>query len=331
LVIVDDLESEETVWQEMNRKKLADWFWRSLINTMSPDAQLIMIGTILHPDSLLSTIQKKPPPGWRSETYKAIKDDGSSLWPSRWSLEYLNNRRDEIGAAAFEQEYQNNPVPDEWRTFHEEDFRYFDVPPDGCAYFTTVDPAIQVDTKRDPDYTAIVTCACDADKNIYVVDVTRKRMLPDETIQEVFRHWDDYHPQAIGIETVGFQKMLKFALEEEADRRQEYPYFKEMTTGGVRKRFRIERLQPYFKRGKIFMRDFMHELKAELLSFPTGKHDDMIDALATQLELIQRGDGSAKQGLPHDSFEAWWTRHKTKQRRARMGESTWGNHKLRRV
>ena len=328
LVLIDDLESTETVWSETGRLKLADWFWKTLINVMNPEAQLIMIGTLLHPESLLAKILEKPPAGWHAKRYTALKEDGESIWPSKWTTRDLENRRLEIGTAAFEQEYQNNPIPDEWRTFKEETIKYFDKEPLGCAYFTTVDPAISVNTMKDPDYTAVVTCAVDSDKNIFVVDVTRKRMLPDETVDEVLRHYEEHNSDVVGIETVGFQKVLKFAIDEECNRRGIHPFIKEITTGGMRKRYRIERLQPYFEKGKVFFKASMEELKTELLSFPTGKHDDMIDALASQLELIHRG-AKIKERLPEGSFDAWWNDFKRRRKSKSIRSGTWGNHKLR--
>ncbi len=328
MVIVDDLESEETVYSEACRNKLSEWFWKTLINVMNPESQLIMIGTLMHPESLLARILREPPPRWETKKYKALLDDGKSIWPSKWSRTDLDNRRAEIGTAAFEQEYQNNPIPEEWRKFNEKQLRYFDKPPALCAYFTTIDPAITIETRSDPDYTAIVTCAVDADKNIYVVEYTRKRMLPAETIDDLLRHVTAYDPEVVGCETVGFQKVLKFYLDEECNRRKMYPFIKELTTGGVRKSYRIERLQPYFEKGKIFIREGMEDLKTELISFPTGKHDDVIDALASIIEIMGKGQ-VMKSRLPEDCFESWWRKFKRERQGARVASGQYGNHKLR--
>jgi len=42
----------------------------------------------------------------------------------------------------------------------------------------------------------------------------------------------------------------------------------------------------------------MKSLEEELLQFPRGKHDDEIDALASQLELLVPGDSQAMEGIP---------------------------------
>lgn len=56
---------------------------------------------------------------------------------------------------------------------------------------------------------------------------------------------------------------------------------------GRSKNIRIEGLVPRFEVGTIFMKREMSDLVDELTTFPKGIHDDLIDALAYQLELAQ--------------------------------------------
>src|SRR5574337_1923180 len=44
---------------------------------------------------------------------KPIKEDGTSLWPERWPLEALAERRIQMGPIAWAQEMENNPIPEE--------------------------------------------------------------------------------------------------------------------------------------------------------------------------------------------------------------------------
>lgn len=328
VVLVDDLENDEGVWSENTRLKLEEWFWRSLTNVMNRDGQLILIGTILHPLSLLNKIIKDPPHGWVCRKYEAI-ENGKSIWPERWPLEDLLKRRKEIGEAAFQQEFMNNPIPSEWRTFKEEQIHFFEQEPPGCVYFTTVDPAFTVGSRGDPDYTAIITCAVDVDKNIYVVDCFRKRVLPNEVIDEILRQYEKWNPEVIGLETVAAQKVLKYGLNDECEKRGIYPYIKELSTGGMRKEYRIERLQPFFDNGKVFLRKEMTDFVAELLSFPTGNHDDMVDALASLLDIIRKGEIVETNHMKPGTFGEWFYNYKTKNKARKIGSNTWGNHKIR--
>ena len=42
---------------------------------------------------------------------------------------------------------------------------------------------------------------------------------------------------------------------------------------------RLETMQPYFAQGKFYIRKEMIELRDELLLYPRGKHDDLLDGL----------------------------------------------------
>jgi predicted phage terminase large subunit-like protein len=261
--------------------------------------------------------------GWECHLYRALKKDGTSLWPDMWPTAVLEQRRKEMGEYAFEQEYMNNPIPDDKRTFKKEWIRYFEKEPQGCVYFTTVDPAF-TDTSKS-DYTAIVTVAVDSLENIYVVDVINARLMPNELINAVFDVFKRYGSSRIGIETVAAQKLLKYNLEEEKKRRKVYPIFEELNHGGRRKNLRIEALQPKFQRGAIYIRDTHKELEQQLVSFPSTRgHDDIIDALAYHLDIIRPGMAE-KVRAPANSFLEAWT--DVKQAAKRNKRSYWGAHK----
>lgn len=53
--------------------------------------------------------------GWVTfpEFRKPILEDGKSLWPERWPIEALIERRKQMGPIAWAQEMENNPVPEE--------------------------------------------------------------------------------------------------------------------------------------------------------------------------------------------------------------------------
>ncbi len=56
LFIADDLESKELVASELQRVKLADWFSGTYLKAGSPETNTIVVGTILHPESLLARL-----------------------------------------------------------------------------------------------------------------------------------------------------------------------------------------------------------------------------------------------------------------------------------
>jgi len=58
-----------------------------------------------------------------------------------------------------------------------------------------------------------------ATNNVYLIDVRRGKMLPDEIINTLFNVVNEFKPQKVGIETNAFQKMLEIEIRKEMKKR----------------------------------------------------------------------------------------------------------------
>ena len=99
LIIADDLENVEQAESEEQRDKLRSWFNKTLLNTGHPHTNVVVIGTILHQDSLLATlVDRKRRPGWGGRIYKAVKQFSSNpqLW-EKWAS-FFGTHEDYEGA-----------------------------------------------------------------------------------------------------------------------------------------------------------------------------------------------------------------------------------------
>ena len=120
---VDDPQDAESVKSEKQREDYEQWFWGELVNRMDPGNKLSYIGNAISEETFIVQLVKAPPPGWYVRTLPMLNettDPPTSLWPSRWPVEYLLKRKAEIGEAAFRTEFQCDPV----RMWHQ---RIFDV------------------------------------------------------------------------------------------------------------------------------------------------------------------------------------------------------------
>lgn len=91
LVIIDDLESEESVATETQRATLDKWFSSAVMKMGSPNCDFFFIGTVLSYDSLLYKLLTLPTYSmWQRKIYRAvIKFSESTLW-LKWEEKMTN-------------------------------------------------------------------------------------------------------------------------------------------------------------------------------------------------------------------------------------------------
>jgi len=93
LVICDDLENDENVDSPEQREKDRKWFFKAVMKIGGRYTVYLVIGTILHYDSLLARLIKQP--GWTGKKWQAVIEWSSSpLW-ERWELIFSNPANDD--------------------------------------------------------------------------------------------------------------------------------------------------------------------------------------------------------------------------------------------
>ncbi len=88
LAVIDDLEDEDMIATEAARHKTRRWFDGALVPALVPTGKIRMVGTPLHPKSLLE--EKRNSSQWKSVVIPIsyINENGSevSSWPSRFPM-----------------------------------------------------------------------------------------------------------------------------------------------------------------------------------------------------------------------------------------------------
>lgn len=295
IMIFDDLENDERVATPEQRKKLKNWFNKAALPALARHGRAIIVGTILHHDSLLANIlaNKDMYASWVTKLYKAIMqdEDGNdyALWEEHIPLVDLIRMRDDptfpgyIGSLAFAQEYQNQPfdpedaiVQPEWIQFIERD----KMPAAGhmVASAIAVDPAASEKTTADP--TAKIYAELFDDGNLYVRAIGNKRMSPTKAASDL-EDWNTvWEPNRIGMEEgvlgLVFNDLVKglpmIGLKPDKDK--------------VRRLLAVSR---FFEAGQIFIVKGIKNSQAlydQLVEFPSGSHDDMVDALVYVIRML---------------------------------------------
>jgi predicted phage terminase large subunit-like protein len=196
-------------------------------------------------------------------------------------------------------QYQNMPIDDETATFKYSQMKKVDkdfIEGKPINWFLLIDPAISQETYADD--TAFVVAGFDQFKNIYVKEVVHGKFTPSEIVDTTFRLYDNHRPRAIGLETVAFQKTLQYAMNDMMKERGWWLPLKEIKRkSSLSKEQRIRGLQPYYEYGHVYhLKNArgIDELEYQLIHFPKGQKDDIIDALADILEIGYSPDSRQK-------------------------------------
>lgn len=217
---------------------------------------------------------------WAIVYEKAIRDDGSLFFPQKLSQEFLDSTKRAVGSYIFSNQYLNEIIPSDLQSFKREWFTYFKELPSRVSTFIFVDPAIsQADTA---DYTGVVVISVSPDAHWFVRFARRYKITPTQLIDLIFKLNTQFSPMVIGIEEVAYQKALLYFLHEEMRRRDVVLPIKGIKPPNDKtKEMRILSLVPRFEFGRISLAQGLTDLELELLKFPRGSHDDLIDALAS--------------------------------------------------
>jgi predicted phage terminase large subunit-like protein len=297
-IIADDLVARENVQTAEQRQKVKDYI-NSLMALLEPEGELWIVGTRWSMDDAYGDLLEEGI--WDPLVRSAYTDDSRTtpIFSEKFSLEKLQFLRNKLGATLFSCWYLNDPISQEAADFKKEWIKYYVAgTPHPSRLYLTIDPALSL--SRDADYSALVVAGMFSDRRIRVVDYERVRVVPSGLVEVVFKLVKKWGLHSVGIETFAFQKTLKYEIQRKQREAGIFFGVDELgrrNSGGraepfLSKEARIRRLQPYFEQGLIEIRSDMHDLVDELLSFPRGKRDDLIDALSYQLDHLVPSQGA---------------------------------------
>ena len=299
LIICDDIEKDEHVESPEGRRKLEHWLRRVVMPALSPDGQLLVLGSIIHYDSLLANLRDRQRfPRWDYRVYRALeaeqRDDNQyyriALWPARWPVERLDEERERVGTLAFEQEYMANPIDDTMRVFHPEWLQRYqpaelESQQEHLITLMAVDPATGV---SGGDFFAIwVGQVHRTTGRIYTRQLILERVGIVQQIKRIVAAFERWRPVKIGIETVAYQVALKEILEDYSQKNKLYMPIVPIQTI-ANKRARIEGTAPFYENGTFRLPPGLApEIESQFLHFPKAKHDDAPDVCAMGIELAR--------------------------------------------
>ncbi len=291
LIILDDIEDMNSVKTKEGRNKTFDWLTGDIIPAGTRKTRIVVLGNLLHEDSVLKRLEKKIVNGEMKRMngiyreYPIVDEKGKPLWTGKYpTLESIEEEREKtMNDIAWHREYllkiissDEQIVLPEWITFYDK------MPADGFRSIC-IGIDLAVSEKDSADCTAIVVAyvyGTGKNMKIYIQKhpYNKRSSFPvhAEFIKALVATEKLKHNRVkLYVEDVGYQKALIQFFES-----QKYD-IEGVPTGRNDKGARLRLTTPLLKDGRIlFPESGCEELIDQLLGFGKEKHDDLADAFS---------------------------------------------------
>lgn len=316
--IFDDVIDEKTAESDAEMEKVHHFFQHSPFLLRPPISRCVqmVVGTRYRFDDIYQRI--KDMGSFEVMEAGAYVDEraekfgfgtrGEILCPEICDESELEAHRKVMSPWVFSCQMLNKPVSDDLRRFRQDDILHYYMGNTGpivsgeefplsSLYITmTCDPSMG--ESRRADESAITVCGQHSSGKIFVLDSWSGRVNPIDLIDRIIVLYQRWKPIRVGIEDVGFQKALRYYLEQEQiNRGISFPVIG-LKTSNKSKKVRIEGLSPFFNNRQVYMQKAHTKLAQQLINFPDSMavHDDLADSLAYhaqwwRAEALEEEDG----------------------------------------
>lgn len=231
---------------------------------------------------------------WDVVEFPAIFGEGEeqkSLWPERWPLNLLLQKKAQMALTFWNAQYMQNPTGEEgalikrewWMDWEKED-------PPSCDYLIMSVDAAQ-ETNNRADYTAWQMWGVWYDDrevaNLICLDAWKQRMEYTELKKNMLEEYKRWEPDTFVIEKKSSGSVLYQEL-----RNTGVPV-SEFTPGkGQDKIARVNSVSDIFASGLVWIpksKRWAMEVIEECADFPNGDHDDQVDAMTLAVRRFRTG------------------------------------------
>jgi predicted phage terminase large subunit-like protein len=320
VLIIDDPHSEQEAAMAASNPEVYDkvyeWYTSGPRQRLQPGGAIVIVMTRWAARDLTGQVIKsaaqRSGEEWEVIEFPAILPSGNPLWPQFWSVEELSALREELPNAKWQAQYQQNPIGNESAIVKRDWWKWWekDSPPICDYILQSWDTAFEK-TQR-ADYSAGTTWGifnCEEDHfapNIILLNTYKKRVEFPELKRDVLREYNEYEPDSLIVEKKASGAPLIYDLRAMGIPVQEYTPSK-----GQDKIARLNSVSDIIASGKVWVPQtrWAEELVDEIAAFPSGEHDDLVDA--TTLALMRFRQGGFLR-LPSDEPEEiqWFKGHR---------------------
>ncbi|KKN73936.1 hypothetical protein LCGC14_0395010 [marine sediment metagenome] len=322
LWIVDDLDDRQEVRNEVQRKKLREWFYGVLMYTFSQyenfqDGEILFFDTVKHEDALI--VHLFDDPDWEHLALPVCTDDYKTRAPDFRSQERLDaeikghqNRRTMDVFAREMQCIASSPESGNFRAdmfiyYSENDKDFVENVRKRLINILIWDPAKTKNPAN--DQTGLVVWGVDLEYNkFYVRYANGLHLTLNEQHDQVFKLAETFNIQALGIEVTSLEEHILYPFKNECIRRKKAPLVQkiielkarlgkgELTGQEGGKEGRIRGLISFYEQGLVIHeRNASGPLVGQLLG---SRLRDVADAAAYLPQMLEKG---VKYMMPMDA------------------------------
>ena len=300
ILIIDDPHSEQEAAMAATNPdiydKVYEWYTSGPRQRLQPGGAIVIVMTRWAQRDLTGQVLKSAAQrggeDWEVIEFPAILPSGNPLWPEFWSLEELAALKEELPNSKWQAQYQQNPVGNESAIVKRDWWKWWehDSPP-YCDYILqTWDTAFEKHQRA--DYSAGTTWGVfynDEDRgmpNLILLDTYKKRVEWVDLKRDVLEQYRIHEPDGVLIEKKATGAPLIYEL-----RAMGIPVQEFTPSRGQDKIARLNSVSDIIASGKVWVPQtrWAEELVDEIAAFPSGEHDDLVNATTLALMRFKQG------------------------------------------
>jgi predicted phage terminase large subunit-like protein len=305
LFIVDDpIKNAQEALSPVYRQKVWDWYNSTADTRLEPGARVVVTQQRWHTEDLGGRLLREQGADWRSVSLPAVAEEndplgrpvGAPLWPERYDLDELARKR-RNAPAWFAAQYQQRPLDLEGGFFRGlERVQVVDAAPTPdqfvrrCRFWDLA--STEASAGADPDYTAGVLMGRHRDGTFWVLDVVRDRLGP-QGVRQLIRQTADADGRSVPIrlEREGGASGKLAAWDIVSRDLAGFPVAAVQPRGS-----KAERAEPWGSQveagnARVVRNNHTRAFLDEHRAFPSGSHDDMVDASSGAFAEVSRSAG----------------------------------------